>query len=56
MPDYPMFKLVSDLYDVVPEVLGKTGKVRRRVGRRGGMTRWAQKRRQEAGGPEEGWC
>jgi hypothetical protein len=35
-PDYPMFKLVSDLYDVVPEVLGKTGKVRRRVGRRRG--------------------
>lgn len=28
MPDYPLFKLVSDLYDVVPEVLGKTGKIK----------------------------
>lgn len=29
MPDYPLFKLVADLYEVVPEVLGKTGKVGR---------------------------
>jgi hypothetical protein len=28
MPDYPLFKLVSNLYEVVPSVLGKTGKVR----------------------------
>ncbi|EFJ51043.1 hypothetical protein VOLCADRAFT_79930 [Volvox carteri f. nagariensis] len=28
MPEYPMFKLVSDLYEVVPEVLGKTGKIK----------------------------
>ncbi|KXZ47459.1 hypothetical protein GPECTOR_35g897 [Gonium pectorale] len=28
MPDYPLFKLVSDLYEVVPEVLGKTGKIK----------------------------
>jgi hypothetical protein len=27
MPDYPLFKLVSKLYEVVPGVLGKTGKV-----------------------------
>jgi hypothetical protein len=27
MPDYPLFKLVSNLYEVVPSVLGKTGKV-----------------------------
>jgi hypothetical protein len=30
LPDYPLFKTVSDLYTVVPEVLGKTGKVRDR--------------------------
>ena len=28
MPDYWMFQLVSDLYEVVPAVLGKTGKVK----------------------------
>ncbi|GLI58752.1 hypothetical protein VaNZ11_000509, partial [Volvox africanus] len=28
MPDYPLFKLVSDLYEVVPEVLSKTGKIK----------------------------
>ncbi|GIL70561.1 hypothetical protein Vretimale_3685 [Volvox reticuliferus] len=28
MPDYPLFKLVSNLYEVVPEVLGKTGKIK----------------------------
>ncbi len=28
LPDYPMFKLVSNLYDVVPKVLAATGKVR----------------------------
>lgn len=28
MPHNTLFKLVSDLYEVVPEVLGKTGKVR----------------------------
>ncbi|PNW75148.1 hypothetical protein CHLRE_12g514750v5 [Chlamydomonas reinhardtii] len=28
MPDYPLFKLVADLYEVVPEVLGKTGKIK----------------------------
>jgi hypothetical protein len=27
MPDYPLFKLCSNLYDVVPAVLAKTGKV-----------------------------
>lgn len=27
MPDYPLFKMCSDLYDVVPDVLTKTGKV-----------------------------
>jgi hypothetical protein len=29
MPDYPLFKLCSTLYEVVPAVLTKTGKVRR---------------------------
>jgi citrate synthase len=28
LPDYPMFKLVSDLYEVVPAVLQQTGKVK----------------------------
>lgn len=28
MPDYPLFKLVSQLYDVVPDVLSQTGKVK----------------------------
>jgi hypothetical protein len=28
LPDYPMFKLVSDLYEVVPAVLTQTGKVK----------------------------
>ncbi|GLC45071.1 hypothetical protein PLESTB_001465400 [Pleodorina starrii] len=28
MPEYPLFKLVSNLYEVVPEVLGKTGKIK----------------------------
>ncbi|KAG2483353.1 hypothetical protein HYH03_017801 [Edaphochlamys debaryana] len=28
MPDYPLFKLTSHLYEVVPEVLGKTGKIK----------------------------
>jgi len=28
MPDYPLFQLVSKLYDVVPEVLTATGKVK----------------------------
>lgn len=28
LPDYPLFKLVSNLYDVVPKVLTATGKVR----------------------------
>ncbi|CAG9463658.1 unnamed protein product [Pedinophyceae sp. YPF-701] len=28
MPDYPLFKLVSNLYEVVPEVLLETGKVK----------------------------
>lgn len=28
MPDYPLFKLVSKLYEVVPEVLKQTGKVK----------------------------
>ncbi|GFR43640.1 hypothetical protein Agub_g4741 [Astrephomene gubernaculifera] len=28
MPDYSLFKLVSHLYEVVPEVLGKTGKIK----------------------------
>ena len=28
LPDYPMFKLVSNLYDVVPPVLTATGKVK----------------------------
>ncbi|GBF96851.1 citrate synthase [Raphidocelis subcapitata] len=28
MPDYPLFKLCSNLYDVVPAVLAKTGKVK----------------------------
>ena len=27
-PDYPLFKLVSLLYEVVPDVLTQTGKVR----------------------------
>ena len=27
LPDDPMFKVVSNLYEVVPEILGKTGKV-----------------------------
>ncbi|KFM23540.1 putative citrate synthase, mitochondrial [Auxenochlorella protothecoides] len=28
LPDYPMFKLVSDLYEVVPDILTATGKVK----------------------------
>lgn len=28
MPDYPLFKLVSLLYEVVPDILTQTGKVR----------------------------
>ena len=28
LPDYPLFKLVSDLYEVVPDVLTQTGKVK----------------------------
>ncbi|KIY91413.1 citrate synthase [Monoraphidium neglectum] len=28
MPDYPLFKLTSNLYEVVPAVLAKTGKVK----------------------------
>jgi citrate synthase len=28
MADYPMFQLVSNLYEVVPEVLAKTGKIK----------------------------
>ena len=28
LPDDPMFKLVSDLYEVVPKVLTETGKVK----------------------------
>ena len=28
MPDYPLFQLVSQLYDVVPDVLTQTGKVK----------------------------
>jgi len=28
MPDYPLFKLCSNLYEVVPAVLAKTGKVK----------------------------
>jgi citrate synthase len=28
LPDYPLFKMVSDLYDVVPAVLTQTGKVK----------------------------
>jgi len=28
MPDYPLFRLVSQLYDVVPDVLNQTGKVK----------------------------
>jgi hypothetical protein len=31
MPHDPMFKVVSNLYEVVPEVLGKTGKVRGQI-------------------------
>jgi hypothetical protein len=27
LPDYPMFKMVSNLYEVVPKVLTETGKV-----------------------------
>lgn len=27
LPDFPLFKLVAQLYEVVPAVLGKTGKV-----------------------------
>ena len=32
MPDYPLFKLVSLLYEVVPDILTQTGKVRAGVG------------------------
>jgi citrate synthase len=28
MPDYPLFRLVSQLYEVVPDVLAQTGKVK----------------------------
>jgi citrate synthase len=28
LPEYPMFKLVSDLYEVVPDILTQTGKVK----------------------------
>lgn len=28
LPDYPMFQLVSDLYEVVPDILTQTGKVK----------------------------
>ncbi|KXZ47458.1 hypothetical protein GPECTOR_35g896 [Gonium pectorale] len=28
MPDYPLFKLVSDIYEVAPDVLLKTGKIK----------------------------
>ena len=28
MPDYPLFKLCANLYEVVPAVLAKTGKVK----------------------------
>jgi citrate synthase len=28
MPEYPLFKLCSNLYEVVPAVLAKTGKVK----------------------------
>ena len=31
LPDYAPFKLVSNLYEVVPQVLLKTGKVRMRA-------------------------
>ena len=33
MPDYPLFKLVSMLYEVVPDILTQTGKVKVRAGR-----------------------
>jgi len=33
LPDYPMFKLVSKLYDVVPGVLMKVGPLRSRLPR-----------------------
>ena len=39
MPDYPLFKLCSNLYKVVPSVLVKTGKVRRQCMARMGRVR-----------------
>ncbi len=43
MPNDPMFQVVSNLYEVVPEVLGKMGKVSETGGeeRRGAFVSWA---------------
>jgi hypothetical protein len=50
MADYPLFKLCSDLYEVVPAVLLKTGKVGLLLA--GGRTAWLHRRVRSA----ERWC
>lgn len=40
MPNDPMFRVVANLYEVVPEVLGKTGKVSKHEGLEGRAKAW----------------